>query len=154
MISTLNRQVADLFVGAFILIAALGVIFVALRTANITDISTADAYVVNIQFDNIGGLKERSPVKSSGVRVGKVKSIVYDNEEHIAVVQIVIGGIHQFPNDSIFSIVSSNLLGGQYIAIDVGGEDENFQNNSVVQGNSAIVLEDLISRFLFDSSGE
>ena len=88
------------------------------------------------------------------MRVGRVKDISYDNNNHIAVVDIVIENRHTFPSDSLFSIVSSNLLGGQYIAIEVGGEDTMFKDGDVTEGNSAIVLEDLISKLLFDKAGE
>lgn len=154
MVTNLNRRFIDFAVGIFIVVAALGVIFIALRAANITDITADGGYVVRIHFDNVGGLIERAPVKSSGVRVGRVQSIAYNDEDHIAIVSVVIEGRYKFPVDSIFSIVSSNLLGGQYIAVEVGGEDETIQNDAVVQGNSAIVLEELIQKFLFDTAGD
>lgn len=147
---SMNRQFADFAVGLFILFAVVGVIFVALRAANITDITDGDGYNIEIHFDNVGGLIERAPVKSGGVRVGRIKTISYDDEDHVAIVQAVIEDEYEFPADSLFSIVSSNLLGGQYVAIDVGGDDAVIKNNAVVQGNSAIILEELISKFLFE----
>ena len=150
----LSRHRLDFIIGCFVLTALVGVVFIALRAANIADISTSNSYTVKIYFDNIGGLAARSPVKSSGVRVGRVKNISYDSNDHIAAVDIVIENRYVFPTDSIFSIVSSNLLGGQYIAIEVGGEDALFENGDETEGNSAIVLEELISKFLFDQAGE
>lgn len=152
--ASLSRHRLDFTIGLFVLVAAVGVVFIALRAANITDISTADSYEMRLHFDNIGGIVARAPVKSGGVRVGNVKAISYNDESHVAVVNIAIESKYRFPTDSIFSIVSSNLLGGQYIAIDVGGEEATFKNGDVAEGNSAIVLEELISKFLFEKAGE
>ena len=152
--SGFTRHKADFFVGLFVLIAAIGIILVALRAANIADIVVDDGYKVQIHFDNIGSLVERAPVKSSGVRVGRVVKIAYDDEDHVAIVDIVIDSRFYFPTDSLFSVVSSNLLGGQYIAVSVGSEDEMLQDQDVVQGESAIILEELISKFLFEKAGE
>jgi phospholipid/cholesterol/gamma-HCH transport system substrate-binding protein len=148
------RQKTDFAVGVFLVVAAVGVVFIALRAANIAEFAVGDEYPLRLQFDNVGGLIERAPVKSGGVRVGRVKSISYDRDEHFAVVDILIDERFSFPADSIFSIVSSNLLGGQYVAINVGGDDEMLAKNDVIQGESAIVLEDLISRFLFNEAGK
>ena len=150
----LSRHKLDFIIGLFILFAAAAAVFVALRTANITEVSGADGYLVRVQFDNIGGLVERAPVKSSGVKVGRVKSITYDSTDYIAVVDIVIESRYRFPVDSIFSIVSSSLLGGQYVSVEVGAEDALLKNHDVLQGNSAVILEELISKFLFDNAGE
>lgn len=151
---TLSRHKLDFIIGLFVLCAAIGVVFIALRAANISDISDSDGYVVHVRFENIGTLAERAPVKSSGVLVGRVKSISYDSEEYQAVVDIVIQPRYRFPSDSIFSIVSSSLLGGQYVSIEVGGEEDFLQGNQTLRGNSALILEDLIGKFLFDNAGE
>lgn len=150
----LSRSKLDFTIGLFVLFAALGVVFAALRTANIADVSAESGYVVRIQFENIGSLVERAPVKSSGVLVGRVLAISYDSEEYFAVVDVVIQPQYRFPSDSIFSIVSSSLLGGQYVAIEVGSEDTMLENDQVLQGNSAIILEELIGKFLFDQAGD
>lgn len=149
-----NRGRLDFAVGLFVVCAAVALVFIALRAANITSISGAGGYVIRAQFDHIGSLTERAPVKSAGVRVGRVKAIRFDNEQFIAEAQLVIEKQYVFPVDSIFSIVSSNLLGGQYVSIDAGGAEENLQPETVVNGNSAIVLEHLISKFLFDKASE
>ena len=150
----LSRSRIDFAVGLFVLFALVAVVFVALRVANIASVSAGDGYVLHVNFDNIGSLVERSPVKSSGVKIGRVQKIAYDTENFSARVDLVIDDDYLFPSDSTFSIVSSNLLGGQYIAVEVGAEDRNFQENDVIEGNSAIVLEELISKFLFDKAGE
>ena len=146
------RRGADFVVGLFVIFAFAGLLFIALRAADITHMSSASSYVVRVRFDNIGSLADLSPVKSSGVRVGQVKSIAYDTQEYMALVEIIIDSRYQFPSDSIFSIVSSNLLGGQYISIEVGAEEGMIDHNALVEGNSAIVLENLISKFLFDKA--
>lgn len=149
-----SRRNIDIVIGLFVAFAVAGTVFIALRSANITDISKNDGYSIYLQFDNVGSLVERSPVKSSGVRVGQIRTIRYNNDDHIADVEIVINNAYQFPTDSIFSIVSSNLLGGQYIAIEVGGEEEMLKDGDEMVGNSAIILEELIGQFLFDKAGE
>lgn len=151
---SLARHKLDFIIGLFLLAAAFGVVFIALRTADITEVSSSEGYQLRLKFDNIGTIAERSPVKTSGVRVGRVKAIRYNADEFRAEVDIIIEQQYHFPVDSIFSIVSSNLLGGQYISIDIGGSEENFQPNEVIEGNSAFVLEELISKFLFDRAGE
>ncbi|MBE8158395.1 MAG: outer membrane lipid asymmetry maintenance protein MlaD [Betaproteobacteria bacterium] len=154
MHSLTTRQKLDLLVGFFIIGAALSVVFIALRAANIASVSAADGYVIRVQFDQIGGLKTRAPVKSSGVLVGRVKTIDFNAESFIAEVLVIVEGKYQFPDDSIFSIVSGNLLGGQYISISPGGSEDNLPPNAVISGDSAIVLEELISKFLFDKADE
>ena len=149
-----NRGQLDFAVGLFVICAAAALVFIALRAANITNISSGDGYTIRAQFDHIGSLTERAPVKSAGVRVGRVKEIRFDNEQFLAEAMLVIEEQYAFPVDSIFSIVSSNLLGGQYVSINPGGAEENLAPGTVVNGNSAIVLEHLISKFLFDKAGE
>ena len=107
-----------------------------------------------MRFENVGALAERAPVKSGGVKVGRVQNIAFNSERFIAEVEVLIFKDHYFPADSIFSIVSSNLLGGQYISIEAGGDDEALQPDAVVEGDSALVLEHLIGKLLFDKAGE
>ena len=148
-----SRERLDFIVGLFVLVAAIGVVFIALRAANIGDIGV-EGYEIRAQFEQVGGLTKRSPVRSAGVIVGRVRDIKFINEDFVAEVILVIERDYQFPVDSIFSIESSNLLGGQYVGIDPGGDEESLQSGAVVNGNSAIVLEHLISKFLFDKAGE
>lgn len=133
--------------------AIVATVFIALRAANLTEFSDA-GYTIRLRFENVGSLAPRSPVKSSGVKVGQVQSIAFNSEDFVAEVEVAIFAGHHFPADSIFSIVSSNLLGGQYVSIEAGGEDEIISEGAVLDGNSAIVLEHLISEFVFDKAGE
>lgn len=153
MYATESRRRLDFIVGLFVAGAALCAVFIALRAAGITDVS-GGGYVIRAQFDQIGALPARAPVKSAGVRVGRVSRVEFNDEDFIAEVTMVIENEYRFPADSIFSIVSSNLLGGQYVAISPGGAEENLQPGQVVVGNSAIILEHLIGKFLFDKAGE
>ena len=149
-----SRHRLDFIVGLFVTGALLCTIFLALRAAGIADITGGSGYVIRVQFEQIGALPPRAPVKSAGVRVGQVQEITFNDDEFIAEVKMVIEDEYAFPADSIFSIVSSNLLGGQYIAINPGGAEDNLKPGQIVVGNSAIVLEHLLSKFLFDNAGE
>ncbi|MGI9298703.1 MAG: outer membrane lipid asymmetry maintenance protein MlaD [Gammaproteobacteria bacterium] len=153
MYATESRRRLDFIVGLFVAGAALCAVFIALRAAGIADVS-GGGYVVRAQFDQIGALPARAPVKSAGVRVGRVREVQFNDENFIAEVTMVIENEYLFPADSTFSIVSSNLLGGQYISINPGGAEENLQPGQIVVGNDAIVLEHLIGKFLFDKAGE
>lgn len=150
----LQRRQTDFIVGLFALVAAAAVVFIALRAANLTELSDP-GYAVKVRFDNVGSLAPRAPVKSGGVKVGQVRRIVFDSGDYVAEVELLLFAEHQFPVDSIFSIVSGNLLGGQYVSIEAGGDEEYIAAGEVIEdGNSAIVLEHLISKVLFDEAGE
>ncbi len=149
-----SRRQTDFVVGLFVLAAMAAAVFIALRAANLTEFYGENGYSVRVRFENIGSLGQRSPVKSGGVKVGQVKAISFNSEDFVAEVELWIDSPHRFPRDSIFSIVSSNLLGGQYVSIEAGGDDELLAGGEVVEGNSALVLEHLISKFLFDKAGE
>ena len=148
------RSQIDFVVGLFVLLAAGAAAFIALHAANISNIAGDDGYQIRIQFDNIGSLSKRASVKSSGVRVGQIQQIEYNDEEFIAEVVVIIDNRYQFPLDSFFSIASGNILGGQYIAIDPGGAEQNFKDGATVVGESAVVLEHLIGKLLSENINE
>src|SRR5690606_27158289 len=118
------------WVGLFVLLGAIALIFLALRAGNMSSFSFAPTYQVQAHFDNLGGLKVRAPVKSSGVVVGRVASIGFDNERFQAVVTLDLESRYQFPSDSSVSILTSGLLGEQYIGITPGGEDKMLADGS------------------------
>src|SRR5690554_712074 len=150
----MTRDNTDFWVGLFVLLGAIALIFLALRAGNMSSFSFAPTYQVQAHFDNLGGLKVRAPVKSSGVVVGRVASIGFDNERFQAVVTLDLESRYQFPSDSSVSILTSGLLGEQYIGITPGGEDKMLADGSTVQyTQSAVVLEELISKFLYSSAG-
>jgi phospholipid/cholesterol/gamma-HCH transport system substrate-binding protein len=155
----MQRKSLDIWVGLFVLLGALAVMFLALKVGNMSSISFGPSYTVIARFDNIGGLKPRAPVKSAGVVVGRVESIAFNDKTFQAQVTLRLQGEVQFPKDSSAKILTSGLLGEQYIGIEPGGDDKNFtEGDRIKSTQSAIVLENLISQFLFskaaDSSAE
>lgn len=150
----MSRTTLDLWVGIFVVIGIGALFFLALRVGNVSSVDLTDAYTVRGQFDNIGGLKVRAPVKSAGVVVGRVNSIRFDTNSYRAVVEMSIAREFDFPRDTIASILTSGLLGEQYIGLDAGGDVENLASGDTLQlTQSAIVLEKLIGQFLFDKAG-
>jgi phospholipid/cholesterol/gamma-HCH transport system substrate-binding protein len=155
----MQRKSLDIWVGLFVLLGALAVMFLALKVGNMSSMSFGPSYTVIARFDNIGGLKPRAPVKSAGVVVGRVESIAFNDKTFQAQVTLRLQGEVQFPKDSSAKILTSGLLGEQYIGIEPGGDDKNFaEGDRIKSTQSAIVLENLISQFLFskaaDSSAE
>ena len=150
----MDRDKIDLGAGLFIILAVISLIFIALRAANLTNVNIATTYSLAVSFENIGGLKERSPVKSSGIVVGRITSLNLDQDNYEAIALLDIDSSFTFPEDSTFSVVSTNLLGDQYINIEAGGADKMLSDGDITVGNSAIILEDLISKFLFDEAAE
>ncbi|MFT0849373.1 outer membrane lipid asymmetry maintenance protein MlaD [Achromobacter sp. F4_2707] len=149
----MTREKTDFLVGLFVLLGAIALVFLALRAGNMSSFSFAPTYQVQAYFDNLGGLKVRAPVKSSGVVVGRVSGISFDNERFQAVVSLDLESKYEFPTDSSISILTSGLLGEQYIGITPGGEDKMLTQGSTVQyTQSAVVLEELISKFLYSSA--
>ena len=155
----MQRKSLDIWVGLFVLLGALAVMFLALKVGNMSSMSFGPSYTVIARFDNIGGLKPRAPVKSAGVVVGRVESIVFNDKTFQAQVTMRLQSEVQFPKDSSAKILTSGLLGEQYIGIEPGGDEKNFaEGDRIKSTQSAIVLENLISQFLFskaaDSSSE
>jgi phospholipid/cholesterol/gamma-HCH transport system substrate-binding protein len=155
----MQRKSLDIWVGLFVLLGAVAVMFLALKVGNMSSMSFGPSYTVIARFDNIGGLKPRAPVKSAGVVVGRVESIAFNDKTFQAQVTLRLQGEVQFPKDSSAKILTSGLLGEQYIGIEPGGDDNNFaEGDRIKSTQSAIVLENLISQFLFskaaDSSAE
>lgn len=149
----MSNEKNDWWVGLFVLLGAVALAFLALRAGNLSTFSFSSTYNVSANFDNIGGLKVRAPVKSAGVVVGRVASIRLDDKTFQAVVTLKMEKDFTFPTDSSAKILTSGLLGEQYIGIEPGGEDKNLVNGSVISmTQSAIVLETLISKFLYSTA--
>jgi phospholipid/cholesterol/gamma-HCH transport system substrate-binding protein len=149
----MSRDKNDFWVGLFVLLGAAAVVFLALRAGNLASFSFSHTYSVTAAFDNIGGLKVRAPVKSAGVTVGRVKAINFDNKTFQADVTLDIEDQYKFPTDSSAAILTSGLLGEQYLGVVPGGEDENFANGGKIRyTQSAVVLENLISKFLYGTA--
>ena len=151
----MNRITLDLWVGMFVAIGLGALLFLALKVGNLSSANTGETYVLKANFDNIGGLKIRAPVKSAGVVVGRVGDIRLDAERFEAVVTMNIGTQFKFPRDTFAKIRTSGLLGEQYIGLAVGGDEQVFKSgDSVKKTESAMVLEDLVGQFLFDKAAE
>lgn len=145
----------DFWVGLFILLGIVALVFLALRAGNMSSFSLAPTYLVSGKFENIGGLKVRAPVKSAGVVVGRVSEIRFDDKSYQAIVTLKIESQYAFPKDSSAKILTSGLLGEQYIGLDAGGEDLMLRaGDTIVMTQSAIVLENLISKFLYNKADE
>ncbi len=150
----MKRLNLELMVGLFIVLGFAAFVFSALQAANLGNLNVnAHTYTVTARFDNIGGLKPRASVKSAGVVVGRVKSVTFDQETFQAKVEISVDSRYLFPVDSSLKVLTSGLLGEQYIGISAGGEDENWKDGSVAERTqSAVVLENLIGQFLYQSA--
>jgi phospholipid/cholesterol/gamma-HCH transport system substrate-binding protein len=151
----MNRSMVDLWVGIFVAAGFAALLFLALKVGNLATFSTNDTYQVHAKFANIGGLKVRGPVKSAGVVVGRVADIRFDNETYEAMVALTIDAGYQFPRDTTAKILTSGILGEQYIGLEAGGDGVMLKNGDRLRlTQSAVVLENLISQFLFNKAAE
>ena len=149
----MSNQKVDVWVGLFVMLGIVALLFLALRAGNLSSFSLADTYAVQARFDNIGGLKVRAPVKSAGVVVGRVANIEFDDQTYKAVVTVNLERNFEFPADTSASILTSGLLGEQFIGLDAGGEDRMLvAGDTITLTQSAIILEQLISQFLYGSA--
>ena len=144
----MNRTLLDLWVGFFVALGMAAVVFLALQVANQSSLRSAPSYEVHAYFTNIGGLKMRSPVKSAGVVVGRVTNIQLDTTNYQAKVSMAIDNRYKFSVDSSASIITSGLLGEQYVGLDVGADTEILPAGGTIEfTSSALLLEKLISEF-------
>ncbi|MDR3214429.1 MAG: outer membrane lipid asymmetry maintenance protein MlaD [Azoarcus sp.] len=151
----MSRTTLDLWVGFFVALGFAALVFLAVKVGSYSDVSGGPTYAVEAAFDNIGGLKARAPVKSAGVVVGRVGGIRFDSHSYRAIVRLDLDGRYPFPADTSASILTSGLLGEQYIGLDPGAETENLKNGDTLQiTQSAVVLEKLIGQFLFNKAAE
>ncbi len=151
----MNRSAIDLWVGIFVAAGLAGLLFLALKVGNLASFNTAQTYQVYAKFANIGGLKTRAPVKSAGVVIGRVADIRFDNESYEALVAINIDYAYQFPRDTTAKILTSGILGEQYVGLEAGGDGVMLKNGDRLRlTQSAVVLENLISQFLFSKAAE
>lgn len=151
----MTQQKTDFWVGLFVLLGIVALVFLALRAGNLSSFSLAPTYRVYAYFDNTGGLKVRAPVKSSGVVVGRVAAIDFDTTRYQAVASLDIERNFEFPNDSSVSVLTSGLLGDQYLGLTPGGEDKMLADGAeIIYTQSAVVLEELISKFLYSAAGQ
>ena len=151
----MQRSNNDIWVGLFVLIGAAALLFLALQSANLLSLNFQKTYNVTARFDNIGGLKPQTAIKSAGVVVGRVESITFDDKNFLASVTLALQSRYSFPKDSSLKVLTSGLLGEQYIGIEAGAEEKNLQAGDVITATqSAVVLENLISQFLYSKAAE
>jgi phospholipid/cholesterol/gamma-HCH transport system substrate-binding protein len=151
----MNRLTLDLWVGFFVAIGLASLLFLALKVGNLSASNGGETYRLEAKFDNIGGLKVRAPVKSAGVVVGRVSEIRFDSDNYVAVVAMRVDGRYKFPRDTFATILTSGLLGEQYVGFEVGGDPEMLKGGDVIKKTqSAVVIEKLISQFMFNKAAE
>ena len=151
----MNRSTIDLWVGIFVVAGMAALLFLALKVGNLASFSTSQSYQVQAKFANIGGLKVRAPVKSAGVVVGRIADIRFDNESYEAIVSMTIDQDYKFPRDTTAKILTSGILGEQYVGLEAGGDAKMLEAGGTLRlTQSAVVLENLISQFLFNKAAE
>jgi phospholipid/cholesterol/gamma-HCH transport system substrate-binding protein len=149
------KKSLDVWVGLFVVLGAAALLFLALKAGNLSSLSFDQTYEVTTRFDNIGGLKAKAAVKSAGVVVGRVSEIKFDDKTFQATVVMQMQSQYKFPKDSSAKILTAGLLGEQYIGIEAGGDTANLvAGDRIKLSQSAIVLENLISQFLFSKAAE
>jgi phospholipid/cholesterol/gamma-HCH transport system substrate-binding protein len=151
----MQRSSNDFWVGLFVLIGATALLFLSLQAANLLTLNFQSSYRVTAKFDNIGGIKPKAPVKSSGVVVGRVDGIAFDDKSFQAQVSLAMDKRYTFPKDSSLKVLTSGLLGEQYIGIEAGSSDKNLTaGDTLTSTQSAVVLENLISQFLYSKAAD
>jgi len=151
----MNKTVLDLWVGLFVIAGIAALLFLALKVGSTNAVNASDSYEVVARFENIGGLKPRAPIKSAGVVVGRVGDIRFDNEAYEAAVTLRLDKRYAFPKDSSAGIMTSGLLGEQYIALEAGGDSEKLKDrDQILITQDAVVLESLIGKFLYGKAQE
>ena len=151
----MKRSTIDIWVGIFVAAGFAGLLFLALKVGNLASFSSAQTYHVKAKFANIGGLKVRAPIKSAGVVVGRVSEVNFDNESYDAVVTMTVDTHFKFPRDTSAKILTSGLLGEQYVGLEAGGDAVMLKDGDRLRlTQPAVVLEDLIGQFLMNKAAE
>jgi phospholipid/cholesterol/gamma-HCH transport system substrate-binding protein len=151
----MGRKGIETLVGLFVLLGLLAIVFLALKAANLATFRVGGTYAVTAKFDNIGGLKVRAPVKSAGVTIGRVAAIALDTSSYQGTVTMELEEGVAFPTDTSAKILTSGLLGDQYIGLEPGGAEQNLKpGDQIKMTQSAVVLENLIGQFLYNKAAE
>ena len=151
----MNRKIVDVWVGLFVIAGFAAVLMLALKAGNLASFNFSETYQVLAKFDNIGGLKPRAAVKSAGVVVGRVAKITLDEQTYEAIVTLAMEQKYSFPKDTSAKILTAGLLGEQYIGLEAGGDNAKLAEGGKIKvTQSAIVLENLISQFLYSKAAE
>ena len=151
----MNRSKTNVAVGLFVALGMAATVFMALKVGNLVSFDSGAGYRLEARFDNIGGLRVRAPVKSAGVVVGRIEAVYLDKDTYEAVAQLRIRPEYRFSNDTIAAILTSGLLGEQYLSLDAGGDSRYLADGErIVKTQSAMVLEKLIGQFLYNKAAE
>ncbi|MGE5242538.1 MAG: outer membrane lipid asymmetry maintenance protein MlaD, partial [Bacteroidota bacterium] len=151
-----GRKTLEVWVGLFVAAGIVALAMLAFKVGNLTTADVVDGYRITAHFDNVGGLKVKAAVTMAGVRIGRVTGIGFDDKTYQAIVTMDIDGRYKnIPSDSSANILTSGLLGDQYIGIEPGGEETYLKNgDSIIHTQSALVLEKLVGQVLFNKSTE
>lgn len=151
----MERTTLDLWVGIFVVAGIAALVMLAMKVGNLSTYNVSETYQVHAYFTNIGGLKPKASIKSAGVLVGRVTDITLDTQRYEAKVSMSLDKRYQFPKDTFAYILTSGLLGEQYIGLMPGGDEEMIKNGEQLKKTqSAVVLEDLIGKFLYNKAAE
>lgn len=151
----MGRKGIETLVGLFVLLGMVALVFLALQAANLASLTRGQTYTVTARFDNIGGLRANAPVKSAGVKVGRVAAISLDTKTFQGLVTMEIEQRFRFPRDSSASILTSGLLGDQYVGLSAGADDKELAaGDTLTMTQSAVVLESLLSQFLYRQAAD
>ena len=151
----MDRTTTDLWVGVFVALGVAALLGLAMKVGNLNTGKIGTTYSVTAAFENIGSLKPRAPVKSAGVVVGRVNNIIFDSKTYEAVVTIDIDQRYAFPKDTFANIYTAGLLGEQYVGLEAGGEEVALKDgDKITQTQDAVVLEKMISQFLYNKASE
>lgn len=151
----MERTKLDLWVGMFVVAGIAALVMLAMKVGNLSTYNVSETYQVQAYFSNIGGLKPKASIKSAGVLVGRVTEITLDTERYEARVTMSLDKRYQFPKDTFANILTSGLLGEQYVGLVPGGDSEMIKaGGQIKQTQSAMVLEDLIGKFIYSKADE
>lgn len=151
----MERTTLDLWVGMFVVAGIAALVMLAMKVGNLGTYNGSESYQVHAYFSNIGGLKPKASIKSAGVLVGRVVDITLDTERYEAKVVMSLDKRYQFPKDTFASILTSGLLGEQYIGLSAGGDSDMLKTGEIIKKTqSAAVLEDLIGKFIYNKAEE
>jgi phospholipid/cholesterol/gamma-HCH transport system substrate-binding protein len=151
----MQRSKNDVWVGLFVLIGAVAILFLALQSANLLSLSFQKTYQVVAKFDNVGGLKPKAAVRSAGVVVGRVEKITFDDNSYQGRVVVALESRYVFPKDSSLKILTSGLLGEQYLGLEPGADGAMLAAGDTISSTqSAVVLENMISQFLYSKAAQ
>lgn len=151
----MQRLTLDLWVGIFVMAGLGALVILALKVGNMGSFSAPESYTVYAEFENIGGLKARAPVKSAGVVVGRVNGIEFDTQSYKAKVRLDIEAKYPFSKDTAASVLTAGLLGEQYVGLETGADSVMLKNQDKISlTQSAMVLEKLIGQFLYSKAAD